>query len=223
VSGAASIFVEMNDNNAASETAVQGRRGRSRTYVRMVDPESSLSGSARGREQREQPLGRQPPDEPLRVRPGDRPQWVEPGLSTEQVQWLRHRADELSIGVDVLVALAVEWKLLSLDLHETYFADHEPTGEDPAALAPTPALRRWMTQLATPQEPQAQDSLPQLLLPERLLARWRPTTSAVIEAVRDMPGGLVLELERHASTAGLTMSEWGYRQAWRFLANRLSV
>lgn len=159
-----------------------------------------------------QPDGERPPA--MRLRPGERPLWVALDLSVRDVVRIRATAGNAGIGPDALMALAIEWMLVTEDLEgaERRLRARADEPDDFVRLAPTPALRTWVQLLGHRQEPVI-DALPELLLPERLLARWRPEAASALRALDELPVAAALAAERAAASAGLTLTEWSYRSA----------
>lgn len=150
----------------------------------------------------------------LRLRPDERPAWIALDLGVRDIAVLRARAREVGLGVDALVSLALEWMLLERDV-PTLACRIQHAAEETRTcthLPPTPALRGWVEHLEGCSE-QPADTLPELLMPARLLARWRPDSAEVMAAVGAVPLATVLQLESRAATVGLTLTEWSYRAA----------
>jgi hypothetical protein len=150
----------------------------------------------------------------VRLRPDEQPAWISLDLCAHDVAQLRARAGAAGLAVDALVSLALEWMLLVRDVPGLAGQSQQGAAEARTCrrLAPTPALRGWIQQLDGHDE-QPADTLPEVVMPARLLARWRPNAAEAVAAVASLPLATVLQLERTAACAGLTLTEWSYRSA----------
>ena len=152
-----------------------------------------------------------------RVRPGDRPQWFAVGASPGRAAGLRALAADLRLGVDVVAALAIEWRLLDENLGAARLLalcdDVLATGRTVTPIAPSAGLRAWSEQ--TPHRRGAAsthgDELPELAVPARPLARWRPTTAALERALDLLDVDRARRVDSAAAARGFTMTELVYR------------
>ena len=122
----------------------------------------------------------------------------------------RSEAVEHGICVDGLVSTLVELDLVLADLLDVT-ADSEGALEAALAteppvrrLRPAGALRDWLTPSSTLD---ALDELPELVLPERLVARLTPGSS-LRHRVRLSRVALALACDRHAAAHGRTLESW---------------
>lgn len=159
----------------------------------------------------------------FRLRPCERPAWIELELSYEErIEW-RRLAAASGLSVDVWVAVQVEWTLVVEDIG-TELAERVVESARAAAavpkLAPTEELRSWIASLhATSVAPS--DDLPTLALPQRLLARLRPSDLERELLARSIESSVddAIAVELAAASVGMTLEAWAYRESGR-ISNR---
>lgn len=161
--------------------------------------------------------------EGFRLRPGERPAWIDLELAEDDLLAWRRRAAVPRLSVDVWLALQLEWMLVVADVGPDV-AEHVVQAAAEAnelpALAPTDELRSWVTWLCSGSAKQI-DDLPSVVLPQRILARLRPSfVEREIHAVAGAPSHhQALTVELAAAVAGMTLEAWAYRTATRLAAH----
>lgn len=156
-----------------------------------------------------------------RLRPGDRPVWVDLRLTGDQVCAWRTRAAECGLSVDVWLGLLLEFQLIRERLiyvgAERVLDVVASTAEweTKHALAPTPELRRWVDQLASPSSSSSNDDLPSVVLGERLLAQLPPSdrADAIMAAAESGSESQSVALDKAAALRGQTMEVFVYLAA----------
>lgn len=169
---------------------------------------SVVSGQARRRAQIE--LGA------FRLRPGERPAWIELGLGYEERAAWRRLATASGLSVDVWVALQVEWTLVVEDIGAEQAGRVVERARAAAALptlAPTEELRAWVAYLLASSAPS--DDLPSLALPQRLIARLRPSDLEGQLRARIANASIddAAAVELAAASVGMTLEAWAYRES----------
>lgn len=158
-----------------------------------------------------------------RVRPGDSPEWVD-GLqvSPEQAREWRARAHAIGLGVDAWAAVLLEFDITCAELDDVApgsVGDVVTKAEQLAdldRLAPSPALRTWSGLLSGKGAP-ADDELPTLVLPGRLVWQVRPGELAtrLLEALASARDQEAFACEQAATYEGRTLEGWMLREALR--------
>jgi hypothetical protein len=142
-----------------------------------------------------------------RLRPGGVPAWVALPADVDEER-LRERARRLNVGVDALAASAIE---LGLALDSTPSCATEQiraavvTDLERARLAPTPALRRWVSSLS-PNGPCAADELPELCVPVRVMEQAGPRLWELLARAED--DELAIYCERGAAQRGVCLGDY---------------
>lgn len=138
----------------------------------------------------------------FRTRPGDACAWVRLDLSPEQAWALRDAAEFACVSVDAWLAIMVEFHFV-LDALDQILGPNqnvrlvmlETVQTMPVAVAPTQELRAWQASLSRAVVSRI-DELPEVVLPERLLARTRDDIDVtdVLAIAFDWPLALACEL-----------------------------
>jgi hypothetical protein len=157
----------------------------------------------------------------FRVRPGERPVWIELRVDEDEARAWQRNAAAAGLSVDVWIALQAEWSLVARDLAhqdvlERLLRRARVAAEEPA-LAPTEELRRWLSFLRRGSVPKAENDLPSVAVPARIVARLAPAM-LVVELRRSAAEALdpaAVVVERAASLHGMTMEAWAYREVAR--------
>lgn len=151
-----------------------------------------------------------------RLRPGERPAWWHAAIDRDHFEAWRCAATAHRLSVDALVALLVE---LDFALRDVRDAGHDPLAalSDAVApagevrrLAPAGPLRHWLSD-AWPSCDDV-DELPELVLPERLVARLAPG-SALAARVDLAQLEFAVACDRRAAAQGRTLESWVLRAA----------
>ena len=115
----------------------------------------------------------------------------------------------------MIVAVLLEFDLVAHDLRAAGFdpiplLSRHATRPDPVTrLAPAGAFRSWLAPDAALEDI---DELPELVLPERLVARLRPGT-AIAPRLRLDRIDLALTCDRRAAAHGRTLESWALHAA----------
>jgi hypothetical protein len=150
------------------------------------------------------------PPRALRLRPGERPTWWRACDDRQHLDAWRAAAAAHRLPVDALVAVLLEIDLVADDLRR---ADLDPIplltylSARPDAvgrLGPAGALRSWLAPAALPEDT---DELPELVLPERLVARLTPGSPIAPRLGLDHVE-LALTCDRCAAAQGRTLESW---------------
>ncbi len=146
-----------------------------------------------------------------RLRPGERPGWWDASGDRSQFGTWRDIAADHQVGVDTAIAVLIELQLVYSDLRACV---DEPLVMLSAALAHESASlprvggpgpwRRWLAPGLAPYE---HDELPELVLPERLIARLTPGARLSDHLHLDRLT-LALDCDRHAARHGRTLESW---------------
>lgn len=123
-------------------------------------------------------------------------------------QQLRERARLLTVGVDALAAGAIELAL-ALDAVACRVTEPLRTAIDVdlelPRLAPTPALRQWVSSLS-PTSPCAADELPELCVPVAVVEEAGPRIWELLAWADD--DVLAIDCERGAARRGLRLGDY---------------
>jgi len=159
------------------------------------------------------PATSRPPPAP-RLRPGERPAWWDASADRDAFGRWRAAADAAGLAIDAWAALLLELDLVLDDLAalpdpERLLERSLAAEDDLRYLGPSGALRGW---LALDLEPDEIDELPELVLPERLVARLTPG-SPLDPHLRSERIGLARACDRRAALHGRTLESWALRVA----------
>lgn len=152
-----------------------------------------------------------------RLRPGERPGWWDADSDRPSFEAWRAAAATHAVGVDALVAVLIEFDLVLADLRTV---DEQATTLIRSVLCADASVSRlsvggpWRGWLAPGSEPYAFDELPELVLPERLIARLTPGC-ALTPRIHLGDAGLALDCDRRAARQGRTLESWVLRAALR--------
>ena len=112
-----------------------------------------------------------------RCRPADVPQWVRLDLSAAQAAALRDAAAEAEVSLDMWLAVIVEFSASLGVLGEAFGSFERARAQlsgaiegQPVKVAALPDWREWQASLMR-HRPADSDELPEVVLPQRLLAR----------------------------------------------------
>jgi hypothetical protein len=142
-----------------------------------------------------------------RLRPGGVPTWIALPEEVDE-QRLLERARQLNVGVDALVASAIE---LALALDAVACRATEPLRTAIVAdlelprLAPTPALRRWVSSLS-PTSPCAANELPELCVPVEVVEEAGPRIWELLARAED--DELAIYCERGSARRGVGLGDY---------------
>lgn len=152
----------------------------------------------------------------VRVRPGDRPTWVDASPWKPSWEQWRRGADGFGIPLDVWLAVKLEAAVartelaaLGIDFH-LLFRPLAPAAGSPFA-AVDDSLRRWTNQLSGAQPP-AEDELPEVVLPERLLLHPAVGTDWP-QLLNQVDAETAISAECSAARAGMTLVAYALRTA----------
>jgi hypothetical protein len=153
----------------------------------------------------------------FRLRPGERPAWIALGFGREECEEWRRLAAAFGLSVDVWVALQVEWELVAEDIGVELAAlivERAKAAARLPTLAPTEELRSWVAYLRASRGRQT-DDLPSLALPQRLLARLRPSDLECELRARSAGTSVddAVTVELAAASVGMTLEAWAYRES----------
>ncbi len=149
----------------------------------------------------------------LRVRPGERPMWLRLEASESALERVREAAFEAHLPVDVVVALAVEWRLcedVAMPAADDLLAAAAIALGEPR-LAPSGDLRAWDQLLAGDGPDCDVDELPEVCLPQRLAFRTPHSLNAATLNVDSLAAAAMCD--RAACRLGMTMETWLLRHA----------
>ena len=151
-----------------------------------------------------------------RLRPGERPAWWNAGPDREHFGAWRRAAAAHRLSVDTFVALLVELDLVVSDLGQagrdpfSTLAGAVATGGEVRRLGPAGPLRHWLVDVRASSD--EIDELPELVLPERLVARLTPG-SALGARVDLAQLELAVDCDRRAAAQGRTLESWALHVA----------
>jgi hypothetical protein len=161
----------------------------------------------------------------LRLRPGERPIWVELRTGMREAHEWRARAAATGLALDAWLALQVEIWLVANDLEQALGGTQAVELIDSILstqqlhVPPSDQLQVWVRQLHAARRGETNplgDDLPSVALPERVLARVRrPVIESVRAAVSEADAARALELEIAASSFGLTIESFVFRESLR--------
>jgi len=150
-----------------------------------------------------------------RCRPGENPVWIRVELNQALIALIRGGAQQAGVAVDAWVSTLLEFEICAKAIETPGLAQElgAVVEEEPIRVAPVPAWRSWQKSLARQGAARArEDELPELVVPERLLAACGGTLG--VEQLRDAmarPWKMAVDLELRAAGAGQTLS--GYLPA----------
>lgn len=149
-----------------------------------------------------------------RLRPGERPAWWDARADADAFESWRANAHSAQLSVDAWAALLLELELVLADLKQSGgraadLAEAVIAPEGVAHLGPASALRGWLSHCG---RPRIEDELPELVLPERLIARLTPGRALTGLLAPDRIK-LALACDRRAALVGRTLESWALSYA----------
>jgi hypothetical protein len=158
-----------------------------------IERETARLVAVRGRACEPTVRRRSPPS--CRCRPGDVARWVRLDLSNGQADGLREAAAHAAVSLDAWLAVMLEYTVALQTLESALGSSdraREPLSvavtDRPVMVAALPGWRTWQTYLAR-RNPSNSDELPEVVLPERLIARGNGDVDVAraLSATEDWP------------------------------------
>jgi hypothetical protein len=151
------------------------------------------------------------PNTAPRLRPGDDGRYMTLSLDADSRNRLRQAAGEIGVSVDALFSTTVEMLDCERLLH-TAGVSQQPLTASPGPtsvtqLAPTSALRCWVTALTRGASAPVCDELPEVIVPERLVPRLRRVGEHEVLESACRRGAEAIRIEALAAGQGLTLTE----------------
>jgi hypothetical protein len=157
----------------------------------------------------------------MRMRPGERPSWTDASPWQERWQQWRECAQDAGVGVEIAVAVMLEYELVLIELQgaianpATMLSEAAESELAGARLAPDQDYRAWSSVLLGAGTPA--DELPEIALPQRLL-RTPLLRSGWGDLLARAHLSEALLCERAATAHALTLELWAMRAALSHLA-----